>query len=211
MKTDDLIASLAETPAPVREPSRTLVLGLGAGVLASFAIMLVSVGLRPDLDTALATPMFWMKLGYALAFAAIAFPLLLSLSRPTGHLTPKAYFLLLPFGVFVLLAIARLMESTPDARMHLMMGDTWRGCSRTIFALSLPVLMGVFLSLRQLAPTRLIAAGMIAGILAGALGMFVYAFHCFESAAPFIAIWYTLGMAAVGALGGMLGRWALRW
>jgi hypothetical protein len=95
--------------------------------------------------------------------------------------------------------------------MHLVMGQTWGACSRTIFILSLPVLIGVFLSLRQLAPTRLVAAGAVAGILAGALGTFVYAFHCFESAAPFIAIWYTLGMAAVGALGGLLGRWALRW
>jgi hypothetical protein len=47
--------------------------------------------------------------------------------------------------------------------------------------------------------------------LAGAAGAWVYAFHCDESAAPFVAIWYTLGIALVGALGGMLGQWLLRW
>jgi hypothetical protein len=211
MKTDDLIALLAHTPAPARAPVRTLALGLGAGVAVSFAIMLASVGLRHDFDAALATPMFWMKFGYALALAALTLPLLLSLSRPTGQLTRGIYLLLLPLGIFALMAIDRLMEAAPAERMHLVMGDTWKACSRTIFILSLPVLAGVFLSLRQLAPTRLVAAGAIAGILAGALGTFVYAFHCFESAAPFIAIWYTLGMAAVGALGGLLGRWTLRW
>jgi hypothetical protein len=211
MKTDSLVARLAESPAPSRTPGRTVALGLAPGVVVSFAIMLASVGLRRDFGAALTTPMFWMKLGYALALAALALPLLLSLSRPTGRLTRGAYLLLVPSGVFVLMAIDRLMEAAPDARMHLVMGDTWRACSRTIFILSLPVLIGVFLSLRQLAPTRLVAAGAVAGILAGALGTFVYAFHCFESAAPFIAIWYTLGMAAVGALGGLLGRWTLRW
>ena len=211
MKTDDLIALLADTPAPARAPARTLALGLGAGVVVSFAIMLASVGLRHDFDAALATPMFWMKFGYALALAALALPLLLSLSRPTGQLTRGIYLLLLPLGIFALMAIDRLMGAAPDERMHLIMGDTWKACSRTIFILSLPVLAGVFLSLRQLAPTRLVAAGAIAGILAGAMGTFVYAFHCFENAAPFIAIWYTLGMASVGALGGLLGRWTLRW
>jgi hypothetical protein len=126
-------------------------------------------------------------------------------------LTRGIYLLLLPLGVLVLMAIDRLMEAAPGERMHLVMGNTWRACSRTIFILSLPVLAGAFVSLRQLAPTRLVSAGAIAGILAGALGTFVYAFHCFESAAPFIAIWYTLGMAAAGMLGGLLGRWALRW
>jgi hypothetical protein len=211
MKTDSLIERLAESPTSSRTPGRTLAFGLAAGVAVSFAIMLVSVGLRRDFDAALATPMFWMKFAYALALAGLALPVLMSLSRPTGQLTRSVYLLLVPSGVFALMAIDRLTEAAPDARMHLVMGDTWRACSRTIFILSLPVLIGVFLSLRQLAPTRLVAAGTVAGILAGALGTFVYAFHCFESAAPFIAIWYTLGMAAVGALGGLLGRWALRW
>jgi hypothetical protein len=211
MKTDDLIARLVETPSPAHVPGRTLALGISGGLAVSFALMLASLGLRQDFGAALATAMFWMKLGYALALAGLALPLLLSLSRPTGRLTRGAYLLLLPIGVLTLIAIDRLMEAAPEARMHLVMGDTWRACSRSIFALSLPVLVGLLVTLRRLAPTRLVATGAVAGILAGAAGTFVYAFHCFESAAPFIVIWYTLGMAAVGALGGSLGRWTLRW
>lgn len=211
MRTDDLIARLTEIPAPARAPGRTLAVGLGGGFAVSFAIMLASVGLRPDFDAALATPMFWMKLAYALVLAGLALPLLFSLSRPTGALTRGAYLLLLPVGVLALMAAYRLADAAPDARAHLVMGDTWRVCSRSIFALSIPVLVGVFLSLRQLAPTRLVSAGAAAGILAGATGTFVYALHCNESAAPFVVVWYTLGMAAVGVFGGLLGRWALRW
>jgi hypothetical protein len=65
--------------------------------------------------------------------------------------------------------------------------------------------------MRSLAPTRLTLAGAVAGLLAGAAGTFIYAFHCNESAAPFVVIWYTLGIAAVGVLGALMGRSLLRW
>jgi len=211
MKTDDLIARLAERPVERTSPSGTLALGLLPGIAVSLAVMLMWIGLRPDFDAALTTPMFWMKLGYALALAVLAFPLALSLARPTGVLTRGAYVLLLPVGAFALMAIYRLAEAAPDARMHLVMGSSSQVCPWRIFALSLPVLGGVLLGLRRLAPTHLVTAGAVAGILAGAAGTFVYALHCDESAAPFVVVWYTLGMAAVGAVGALAGRWALRW
>jgi hypothetical protein len=39
----------------------------------------------------------------------------------------------------------------------------------------------------------------------------VYALHCPELAAPFIAIWYVIGMAAPVVLGAALGPRLLRW
>ena len=77
--------------------------------------------------------------------------------------------------------------------------------------MSLPLFAAVFWALRQLAPTRLALAGAGAGLLAGAAGATVYAFHCTENAAPFIAIWYTVGIAVAALIGAGIGRWALRW
>ena len=65
--------------------------------------------------------------------------------------------------------------------------------------------------MRQLAPTRLVLAGASAGFLSGAASAALYCFHCPETAAPFILIWYTLGILMTTALGAALGRWALRW
>jgi hypothetical protein len=65
--------------------------------------------------------------------------------------------------------------------------------------------------MRGLGPTNLRAAGAIAGLTSGGVGAAVYALHCPESAAPFIVIWYSLGMAAAGALGALLGPRLLRW
>ena len=76
---------------------------------------------------------------------------------------------------------------------------------------ALPTLLATFWALRQLAPTRLTLAGAGAGLFAGGVGAFVYCFHCTESTAPFIAIWYTLGVVLTMAVGAVLGRYLLRW
>ena len=65
--------------------------------------------------------------------------------------------------------------------------------------------------MRGLAPTRLLLAGLVAGGCAGGLGAAVYAFACTETSAPFLAIWYTLGMALAAGLGAVAGSRLLRW
>jgi hypothetical protein len=65
--------------------------------------------------------------------------------------------------------------------------------------------------MRGLAPTRLQLAGAAAGLAAGAAGAWVYAFYCTESAAAFVAVWYSLGIAAVTLAGAVAGRFVLRW
>ena len=54
-------------------------------------------------------------------------------------------------------------------------------------------------------------AGLSAGLMAGALGAWVYSFHCTESGMPFLALWYSLGIAAVMLVGAIAGRLLLRW
>jgi hypothetical protein len=91
------------------------------------------------------------------------------------------------------------------------MGSSHQVCPWRITILALPIFVGVFWSLRTLAPTRSWISGAAAGLLAGAAGAFIYAFHCDESAAAFVALWYTIGIAAVGLLGAAVGRLLLRW
>ncbi len=99
------------------------------------------------------------------------------------------------------MAATQLMDAAPAARTHLIMGSSADVCPWRIIVLSLPICAGTLWSLRALAPTRLIVAGAVAGFGSGALGAWIYAFHCDESAMPFVFIFYTLGIALVGALG----------
>jgi hypothetical protein len=91
------------------------------------------------------------------------------------------------------------------------MGSSADVCPWRICMLGLPVLAGAVWAVRGLAPTRLTLAGLAAGGAAGGIAALIYGFHCPETAAPFVAVWYTLGMAAVAALGGLLGARLLRW
>jgi hypothetical protein len=211
MKTDDLIAQLADAPIETRSVGTTLALGLGAGAVVSFVAMLLWLHPRPDLATAIFTMPFWMKLAYAASLAGLAFPVVARLARPVGTAERSDFLLLLPVLLLAAVAAFELAGATPAQRMHLMMGASSSVCPWRIIALSMPVFAGVAIAMRALAPTRLVLAGAAAGLLAGAVGTVIYALHCDESAAPFVVIWYTFGMTMVGVLGGILGRALLRW
>jgi len=213
VKTDDLIAALAgdATPSRGESVSRTLVLGLTLGAVVSVAIMVLWLGVRPDLMDAMRTGPFWMKFVYALSVAALGFGLVERLARPDGDGGVFGPMLLAPLVVMTALAIYQLWGAPEEIRMTMMLGHTYQICARNIVIVSAPIFLGLFWAMRSLAPTRLTLAGAVAGLLAGAAGTFIYAFHCDESAAPFVVIWYTLGIAAVGVLGALMGRALLRW
>jgi hypothetical protein len=213
MNTDDLIIALARDaePAPRHAVARKLGLGLAVGAAVSAAVMVLWLGVRADLMHAMMTGPFWMKFAYALSVAALGFGLIDRLARPDGEGGIFGPMILVPLAVMAMLAIYQLAGAPEDLRMKMMLGGSSQVCARNIVILSAPIFLGLLWALRALAPTRLTLAGAIAGILAGASGTFIYAFHCTESAAPFVAIWYTLGILAMGAFGASLGRSMLRW
>lgn len=213
MQTDALIAGLADdlSPIPAGAVARRLIIGLGLGALGSVAVMLAWLGLRPDLAAAVMTVMFWMKLAYALATGLVLAAALGRLARPAAKLGGLATLVVAPFAVMVALAVTRLMQAEPAAWSSLVLGASYNLCPVRIMAIGAPVLAGAVWALRGLAPTRLTLAGLAAGGCAGGLGAAVYAFACDETAAPFVAIWYTLGMGLVAAMGGLAGSRWLRW
>jgi hypothetical protein len=57
--------------------------------------------------------------------------------------------------------------------------------------------------MKGLAPTRLARAGAAAGLLAGAIAESIYALHCPEMAAPFLAVFY-VGAMSIPVLVGLV-------
>ena len=91
------------------------------------------------------------------------------------------------------------------------MGRSWTRCPRNVLVLALPILAATLWVVRGMAPTRLASAGAAAGLFAGGLAATVYGLHCPEHTMAFIAVWYSLGVGLVVALGATVGPWALRW
>jgi len=159
----------------------------------------------------LATPAPWIKLAYTGALATAAWRLVTRLSRPVASLARPTVGLVLVVVVMASVgAIAWLSTPVPE-RLGMLLGRTWTSCPTRIFALSVPVLLLLLSAVRGLAPTRLRAAGLAAGLLAGALAAFSYAMVCHEPSASFVEMWYSVGIALAALLGAVLGPATLRW
>jgi hypothetical protein len=213
MKTDDLVAMLATgaAPAPRRAAGRRLALAVLAGVPLSFAILLTEYGVRRDLVQAMFWPMFWVKVLFPLCIAAAAFVTVQRLARPGVPVRRAWIGIAVPVLVVWVLAAMSWFNAPPEERMPLLMGESWRTCAVSIGLMALPVFAAALVALKGLAPTRPALAGAAAGGLAGGVGAAVYALHCMELTAPFLAVWYISGIAVPVVLGAVLGPRLLRW
>ena len=213
METNDLIADLSSDLKPVKSGAMTrlLIIGLVGGGVFAAALMVVWLGLRPDLQFASSTPAFWMKAAYTVAMAAIGFALVLRAGRPGARVLPAAVFALVAVLAMASMGGMQMMRAPSDLRPELFFGGSYTVCPWMIVALSLPILVTTVLVMRRMAPTSPTVAGGVAGLFAGAAGATIYGLHCTESSAMFVAFWYTLGIAGVAALGAILGRFTLRW
>jgi len=213
METRKLIDVLASDPPPVARGGfrRRLVIALAIGGLGAFVLMLAYLGLRPDLAAAARTPLFWVKLGFPLALLAIALVGTARLARPGVALGRAAAAPLLPIGLIWLLGAVMLFYLAPGERLAALFGATWKVCPINITVLSLPAFAAALWVMKGMAPTRLVAAGAFAGLLAGSLSAAVYCLHCPEMAPPFIGTWYLLGMLIPTGAGALLGPRLLRW
>jgi hypothetical protein len=213
MKTEALVSMLARGPvaADPATTERRLGAGTAAGALAVLVIGLIAVGPRPDLASAALHPGFWLKLAFPLTLAIAAFAAACRLARPGVRLGAAGWAMLALVALVLLLAAIVLLRAPTAEAWPLVAGQSALECVAAIVALSLPAFVAAVAALRTLAPTRLAAAGAVAGLLAGAVAATVYALHCDEMAVPFVAAWYGLGMALPAALGAWLGPRVLRW
>jgi hypothetical protein len=213
MRTEELVQLLAgqaeavDPRAPARHMAWALVLAIGAGLALTGGVL----GFNPNLAQDTHLPMFWAKQAFCAALAAAAGLVALRLARPGRR--PGAAFgaIALPLLALWTLAGVVFYLAPPAQRSTLLLGNTALVCPWLIALVSAPAFIGFFWLMRGLAPTRLGAAGAAAGLAAGALGAWIYALHCPEYAAPFLGLWYVLGIAIPTGLGAVLGPRLLRW
>ncbi|SFM64663.1 DUF1109 domain-containing protein [Variovorax sp. OV329] len=213
MKTDDLIGMLATgvEPVPRKAATRRLVWALLAGLPIAALVMLTQFGLRRDLVQAMFWPMLWMKIMFPFFIAWGGFVLAQRLARPGVRIGHAWLTLVVPVVLVWGMALVRWFGAPEGERMELLMGQTWRSCALNIALIALPVFVAGMLALKGLAPTQPAWAGAAVGALAGGAGATVYALHCTESTAPFLAVWYLAGMLIPVLAGALLGPRLLRW
>ena len=213
MMTEDLIARLSSDLRPARKGAvgRRLALALAVGLAVSLVGVLLSLRLRPDYPQALSSRMFWMKLAYAGAYATVGVFCVERLARPAGAAGSRLRWLAAPALAIGLIAVLQLARAPAAQVRHLVMGNSAMVCPWFIAATSAPLLIALIWAVRGLAPTRLRLAGALVGLTAGAFGAMIYCLHCPEVGAPFVAIWYSLGILVPCVIGALAGPRLLRW
>ena len=204
MKTEELTVLLATGAGAVdsRLIERRVVTALGWGAAFALILMLSFLGARTDFSQALLLPMFWIKVVFAAALVLGGLILLLRLARPGMPISTALVWAVSPFIALWALSLFVLSNATTEQRLDLVLGQTWMVCPWLIAILSAPLLAGMLWALQAAAPPRPALAGAGAGFLSGAVATLVYCIHCPEMEAPFLAIWYVLGIlvpAIVGA------------
>jgi hypothetical protein len=213
MKTEDLVSLLSTGAEAVdlRLPSRRWVLALAGGALIAFLLTAGLLKLNPALWHETSKPMFWVRESYCAVLGVLGFITVVRLARPGLRLG------LVPIGIPVaviamwVLAGVTLVAASPQNRERLILGHTAGVCPFLIALIAAPLLIAFLWVMRSLAPTRLRWAGAASGFAAGSIGALAYTLHCPELAAPFLAIWYLLGMLIPTAIGALLGPRLLRW
>lgn len=213
MRTEELTVLLATGAGTVdsRVIERRVAAALGWGAAFALILMILFLGGRDDLSQALLLPKFWLKVLFAAALVMAGLMLLRRLARPGASLGTAAGWVASPFIALWALALFVLGNAPTEQRLGLVLGQTWMLCPWLIAMLSMPLLAGLLWALQAAAPTRPALAGAGAGLLSGAVATLVYCIHCPEMEAPFLAVWYVLGILMPAAIGAFLGSRWLRW
>ena len=213
MRTDDLIDVLSTHVEQVdrRQLMRMIGAAIGISTALVVAVVLVVLGVRPDLIAAGPIAFLFLKLAFTAVVLVPASIFLVRLARPGGeHKTPVT-LLALPFIVIMALAAVSL-ALTPSSHWHdVVLGDQWLECLLSIPIIAVVPFVVLVWVVQRTAPTDLSRAGALAGLVAGTVSAIGYAFHCTDDSLPFIALWYGGTIAVCTLAGAALGPRLLRW
>jgi hypothetical protein len=212
MKTRDLINVLvADRTAISPRPVFAVAIAVGVGTVISAVLLLSSIGIRPDLASAVMSPRFLAKFAIALSLAVGAVGLTARLSRPEAS-AGLWIWMLGAIPLFLTLAVAVELILAPASQWEArLFGAHWLACLALIPLFALPALAGILIALKRGAPRNGGLAGAIAGVAAGGIAATVYVLHCPDDSPLFVAAWYTLAICIVALLGFLPGRLWLKW
>jgi hypothetical protein len=198
-------------PVDSRRIAWRYLFAVGGGGLAALALLATTLKLNPALPRELFVPMFWVRETFCASLGIVGLMGSARLARPGRPLGLIPVGIALPvIALWALAGVVLFSTPSPD-RALLIFGRTARVCPFLIAMIATPLFFALIWAVRGLAPTRLRLTGGIVGFATGSIGALVYSLHCPELAAPFIGIWYLLGITLCATLGAWAGPRLLRW
>jgi hypothetical protein len=213
MKTDELINMLGTNLEAVKggELRNALLIALATGAAAASCLMLAIFGL-PDatLGDAYSGPkVLALAFTLGLVFAGASF--LIESARPGEPGRKPLILISVLFFALISAGGVTFVLAHPAAWGGMIFGPQWAACLVCIPLFAVAPFASLIWALRRGAPTNLMRTGAIAGLVAGALGAAVFAFHHPGGSVPFIALWYGGSILFCTLVGAILGSRLLRW
>lgn len=213
MQTDELIAVMTAGHRRVNTGwlRRATWLCALAALLLTALLVLVVLGPRPDLAGAWSTPPVMAKALLGASIAGIALVLFQRSLRPGLKPGRKLPLVAVPLALAAAWALATLAQVPAEQWNALIFGRYWRACLIAVPLYALVPLMVLFGLARRGAPVDGRLTGACAGLASAGLATLAYSLHCPDDTAPFLAIWYTIAIAAVTGIGALVFPRLLRW
>ncbi|WGD50569.1 DUF1109 domain-containing protein [Bradyrhizobium sp. CB1650] len=213
MKTDELIAALSTAVEPVnrRLVSRSVAVALAIGTVLAIGVAFVALGVRTDLMTARALIFLVLKLAFGIGIVGAASMYLARLMRPGGERKASVVLAAIPFVAIILVAAISLAQAPRSHWDEMVMGDQWLECLISIPVIAIVPFAAIIWAVRRAAPTDLVRAGAVSGLVAGGVSAIAYALHCTDDSLPFVALWYGGTIVLCTLAGALLGPRLLRW
>jgi hypothetical protein len=213
MKTDELIELLSANVGPVKSGylRQTFLAALGIGAAAAFCLRLAVYGVPANPLSGQDVRLKVAGLALALSLVVVGAGFLIKSARPgEAGRWPLIVICVLLLSIFSAGAIALALAS-PSAWSGMVFGAQWAACFFCIPVFAALPFATLVWALRKAAPTRLALTGSVVGLVAGALGATVCAYHYPSSSIPFLALWYGGPIVLCALIGALLGPRLLRW
>ena len=212
MTTDQLITLLAADlkPAHRKRLLRSVIVALAIGAAAAFGVMLLIFGPHPEMLEARNLGFLSIKLLFALAVVLTGTIFLPRLARPGAQMR-RSPIIFTPFVAVTAAAGVALGSAHFSAWIGMIVEKDSLTCLLSIPLLAALPFTALIRALSLGAPTDLVRAGEIAGLVAGGLGAMACAFPCEDGSLPSIALWYGLPIGICATFGAKVGPTLLRW
>ncbi|WP_285711646.1 DUF1109 domain-containing protein [Erythrobacter oryzae] len=210
--SDALIAELVDDLAPVK-PLRFgegIALTLAAAGVTAVAVV-AAFGLRAEWLAGHLDPMQLVSTGLFLGLALAASVTVVVMSRPhvgsdhSGWRWAAAMAGLLPLAGVIVAAVRGSQTLSSEVMRH------GAECLAGGSIASLLVFALLVLWLRRGAPTSPERAGLVAGVAAGAFGIFAASLHCPDNDIVHIGLWHSAAVVAMGLVGRVVVPRLIRW
>ena len=210
MQTHHLITLLASDTRLGRAVWPGVVFAALGPILVTGSVFLTVLGFRPDLASAVTSPVTVWKWVLPFVLMAVGMSLALALSRPESHPQKRWRVIVILAAIAAgLFAISAGMQP-PAQWIAAIKGKTLLLCVSSITGIGLTGLLGGLVVLRRGASTRPGLSGFALGLGSGGAATILYAMHCGSNEPMFFVTWYGSAILAVSLIGSILGRQLLK-